>query len=456
MSTIAPPAVALESIASCFEGIIPATICTCSRDGTPNITYLSIVHLIDSRHVALSYQFFNKTRENMFQNRSVQVLVVSPSNLHQYRLELRYERTETSGTIFEQMKTRLDAVASQTGMSQVFELRGVDIFVVLDCRPMNAEGGGEGLSRVDYLPRIEEFTAQLSACKTLESVINVSLEALSAVFGYEHSFLMVPDEEGKRLFTLGSHGFGESGIGSEVWIGEGILGIAAERREAVRTTNFSRDILYSGAVRSAVERGGEESLLEREIALPGLEIVRSQLVVPLLVQDRLLGILSLQSTAQGRFLSDDERVVRIAARQIAASMALLQRSLMERAEGTEPQEIKRQSRRVQSGAPATIKHYEADDSIFIDDAYLIKGIAGRIFWKLIRSYQQSGRVEFTNKEVRLDASLQLPDIKDNLEARLILLRRRLQDRCDFLHLVQVGRGRFRLDIQRQLKLEEQA
>jgi hypothetical protein len=87
---------------------------------------------------------------------------------------------------------------------------------------------------------------------------------------------------------------------------------------------------------------------------------------------------------------------------------------------------------------------------------LIKGIAGRIFWKLIQSYTQSGRVDFTNKEIRLDASLQLPDIKDNLEARLILLRRRLQERCDFIGLTPASRGQFRLDIQRHLRLEEQS
>ena len=111
---------------------------------------------------------------------------------------------------------------------------------------------------------------------------------------------------------------------------------------------------------------------------------------------------------------------------------------------------------MQPTGTSTVKHYRADDSIFIDGAYLIKGIAGRIFWKLVQSYSQSGRVDFTNKEIRLDASLQLPDFKDNLEARLILLRRRLQDRCDFLNLTQVGRGQFRLDVQRQLTLEEQS
>ena len=449
MSPASPPAVTLEGIASCFEGIVPSSICTCSADGTPNVTYLSIVHRIDSHHVGLSYQFFNKTRENMLRNPFVQVVVISGSNLRQYRLDLRYERTETEGATFDRVNTRLDAVASQTGMSQVFHLQGVNIFEVLDCRPMNAEAGGERLLNTDYLPMIEEFMVRLAACSDLESVINTSLDALSAQFGYDHSFFMVPDEEGKRLFTLGSHGFGDSGVGSEVWIGEGILGVAAERREVVRTTNFSRDVLYSNAVRLAVAARGEDRLLEREIALPGLPEVQSQLVVPLMTQDRLLGILCLQSATAGRFLFDDERVVRIAARQMAASIALLERAAI-----TEPHEVPRRTSQAEPMATSTVRHYKADDSIFIDDAYLIKGIAGRIFWKLLQSYTDSGRVDFTNKEIRLDASLQLPDIKDNLEARLILLRRRLQEHCDFVSLNPVGRGRLRLGVRRHLTLEE--
>jgi hypothetical protein len=370
--------------------------------------------------------------------------------MRQYRLDLRYERTETAGAIFDRMKTRLDAVASQTGMSDVFRLRGVDILEVLDCRPVNAPVGVEALPRADYLPPLEEFTSRLAACSGLESVISVSLDALAELFGYNHSFLMVPDEEGKRLFTLGSRGFGESGIGSETWIGEGILGIAAERREVVRTTNFNRDVLYSNAVRSAIEgQGTDGGPLERAIALPGLLDVRSQLAVPLISHERLFGILCLQSETPGRFLSDDERVTRIAAHQMAVSMAL-----MERVESAKPAEPAGRPPAAQPTAASTITHYESDDSIFLDETYLIKGVAGRIFWKIVQSYVQSGRVDFTNKEIRLDASLQLPDFKDNLEARLILLRRRLQDRCDFVHLTPIGRGRIRLDVQRHLALQE--
>ena len=140
MSAPSPLTVPLVNIASCFEGILPSTICSCSKHGTPNLTYLSIVHLLDDRHVGLSYQFFNKTRRNIMENPMVQVVVVSPETAYQYRLSLCYERTETEGPTFDRMKSDLDAVASQTGMSHVFKLRGVDIYRVLECLPFRLAG----------------------------------------------------------------------------------------------------------------------------------------------------------------------------------------------------------------------------------------------------------------------------------------------------------------------------
>src|SRR5262245_49672964 len=97
MSGSAAATVPLDHIASCFEGVIPATICSCDREGTPNLTYLSLVHRVDADHVGLSWQFFNKTRNNILENPSVQVIVTAPQTFEQFRLDLHYERTDTGG-----------------------------------------------------------------------------------------------------------------------------------------------------------------------------------------------------------------------------------------------------------------------------------------------------------------------------------------------------------------------
>jgi hypothetical protein len=105
------------------------------------------------------------------------------------------------------------------------------------------------------------------------------------------------------------------------------------------------------------------------------------------------------------------------------------------------------------GAGITVRYFPSDDSVFIDDAYLIKGVPGRIFQKLLQLYLEQHRQEFTNKEIRLDPSLKLPEFQDNLEARLVLLRRRLEERTDVVRLDHVGRGRLRLSVVRPVRLK---
>jgi hypothetical protein len=106
--------------------------------------------------------------------------------------------------------------------------------------------------------------------------------------------------------------------------------------------------------------------------------------------------------------------------------------------------------------PVVVRRYAANDSLFVDDAYLIKGVAGNILWKLLSEHQRDGRRSFTNRELRIDPSLRLPEIGDNLEARLILLRRRLAAQGAFARIEKTGRGRFELTVQRPVRLVEVA
>ncbi|MGZ5848303.1 MAG: GAF domain-containing protein, partial [Ramlibacter sp.] len=104
-------------------------------------------------------------------------------------------------------------------------------------------------------------------------------------------------------------------------------------------------------------------------------------------------------------------------------------------------------------APLRVRRVAADHSVFLDGDYLIRGVAGAIFWKLACAHVEQGRCDFTNRELRSAPDLPLPDVQANLEVRLLLLQRRLAERNSPVQIARTGRGMFRLQVSRPLLLD---
>ena len=105
--------------------------------------------------------------------------------------------------------------------------------------------------------------------------------------------------------------------------------------------------------------------------------------------------------------------------------------------------------------PVEVRYYPRDGSVFLDTHYLIKGVAGAIFWKLAREHAHPKRNEFSTRELRLAGrELRLPEVQDNLSVRLILLQRRLAVRGAAMQIHKTGRGRFRVSVLRPMRLVE--
>ena len=114
-----------------MQGALPSMLASCSADGSPNMVYLSQVFYVDRTHVALSFQFFGKTTRNVAENPYVEIRCMDPRTGDRWILEARFVRRETDGPVFDEMEAHLEVIASVTGMSGVFKLRGADIYEVL-------------------------------------------------------------------------------------------------------------------------------------------------------------------------------------------------------------------------------------------------------------------------------------------------------------------------------------
>jgi GAF domain/Pyridoxamine 5'-phosphate oxidase len=440
--------VPLESIRPCLQGVLPSWLVTCSAAGVPNAAILSIVRYVDFERVALTRQFFNKTRANLDANPQAQVIVVDPGNGDQFALDLRYLQTESEGPIFEEVEANLAAVASQMGMSDVFRLRGVDIHRVLRCAPFGETAAPveEGAER-DVLPLLDEFMRRLALCVDFADAARVSLETLDDLFGFAYSILLTADERGEGLFAVASNGYVPSGVGAEVPVGVGLVGVAAERRRVVCVPNLARSRAMNAAVQDSIRRSGAEPSVV-EIELPGLAGVQSAAAIPLLAHGELTGVLYLESERQGDFSPGKERLLRVLGGQLAAVLAVLE---ADRGESSPDESAPAPTPR---GEPLAVAYYQADDSVFVDDAYVVKGVPGRILWKLLGEHEADGRTSFTNRELRLDERLGLPTGNDNLEARLLVLRKRLAALECGISLDRVDRGRLSLTVSAPLTLVE--
>jgi hypothetical protein len=447
--TAAP--LSLDSIRNCLEGAIPGTMATCAADGTPNVAYLSQVEYVDSHHIALSFQFFNKTRSNVLENPVATLLVTDPATGAMYRLRLRYLRTETDGALFERMKAKLAGIASHTGMSGIFRLRGADIYRVADIERISGNSAPPQPPERSVLAALRQSALRLQRCADLDSLLNTTLQTLRESFAIDHAMILLLDPAPHmppRLFTVASIGYAESGIGAEIAVGDGVIGIAAQMRTPIRIGHTTSEYGYGRAARAASIEAGLDDLLETEIPLPGLCDSHSQLAVPMLALDALMGVLYVESAVDSRFGYEDEDALVALAVQLGLGIRYVQHTV----DAEPPAAAVPAIAQPPAGAPVTVRYYAHNHSVFIGEDYLIKGVAGAILWALLQDHAGSGRRHFTNRELRLDARIRLPELSDNLEARLILLTRRLEERKSCVQIKKCGRGQFELAVARPLRL----
>ena len=181
---------------------------------------------------------------------------------------------------------------------------------------------------------IQQTSAELNSTLDLEEVLEIILHSMDAVLGFKHAMVLLAELDAQLLTLAASRGYEDTGIGAEVALGKGVIGVSAKRRRLMRMGNIQSQMAYTKTVRARMEAAGEGENLRETVELPGLPKVQSQIAIPLVVQDRLVGVFAVESETPNAFNELDELLLSIVANQVASAIdnARLHRATVERSE----------------------------------------------------------------------------------------------------------------------------
>jgi len=146
---------------------------------------------------------------------------------------------------------------------------------------------------------LNEISRELTSILNVDELLGRIAELLRRLIDYQMFSLLLLDDAGEKLQHRFSLRFNENiHLKHEIPLGRGVVGYAAETRQAVLVPDVSKDPRY-------IELNPE---------------TRSELAVPLVYKDKVIGVLDLEHTRRGFFTEEHKRTVTTLAAQVAIAL----------------------------------------------------------------------------------------------------------------------------------------
>src|SRR5215813_5865115 len=146
---------------------------------------------------------------------------------------------------------------------------------------------------------LNEIARELTSILNLDQLLKRIGELLSRLIDYQMFSILLVDATGQKLEHRFSLRFNENvHLKHEIALGLGVVGHAATTRQAVLVPDVSKDSRY-------IELNPE---------------TKSELAVPLIYKDKVIGVLDLEHTRRGFFTEDHKRTVTTLAAQVAIAI----------------------------------------------------------------------------------------------------------------------------------------
>ena len=139
---------------------------------------------------------------------------------------------------------------------------------------------------------------ELISLTSLPELLDKVLEITREVFHFDNAVMRLVGKEGSTLEVAASYGYPPEVLEQPFHFGEGVMGRVALNVTPVLVADVSKDLGY----------------------LPGIPSARSAMVVPMVVQERLVGVFNVESTQINAFTEDDIEVLQTMTAQAASAI----------------------------------------------------------------------------------------------------------------------------------------
>lgn len=148
------------------------------------------------------------------------------------------------------------------------------------------------------LKTLTNISREFSSILDLNELLGKIASTMRDIISYDAFSILYIDHDARALRHLFSMRYDQRVNIDNVPLGKGITGAAAESREVVRVHDTAKDPRY----------------------IASHPDIRSEVAVPLILQDRVLGVMDLESSRIGHFTDDHVRIVALLAQQVASSI----------------------------------------------------------------------------------------------------------------------------------------
>jgi GAF domain-containing protein len=146
---------------------------------------------------------------------------------------------------------------------------------------------------------LHHITTSAASGTTLDEALSSAVKGLQVTLGGDRVSILLSDEDRKKLTVKAWVGYSESASDLTIPFGSGITGWVAAHRKALRVNNITQDARY----------------------IPVSSNTQSELALPLIFRNDILGVLNVESEQIGAYNENDEEMLGTLAGSLAAIIA---------------------------------------------------------------------------------------------------------------------------------------